>query len=134
MINKKKDDYENNLLNDEDENGMKLNNEKDNYMTEKKSWKYLNTTVKKRYNPELDPFRYNPNYNAIFKNIPCARITKPLKATDRNFLKKPIENPFLTEIGSKTKTQYVGRNKNSNCSRNLNKSRKAKNKKIMGFL
>ena len=116
----KKDDFENNLLNDEEENDIKVNNEKDNYMTEKKSWKYLNTAVKKRYNPHLDPFRYNPNYNAIYKNIPCARISRPLKATNRDFLKKDIENPFLTEIGNKTMTQYIGRNKKSNYSRNLN--------------
>ncbi len=116
----KKDDFENNLLHDEEENDIKLNSEKDNNLTERKTWKSLNTTVKKRYNPQLDPFRYNPNYNAIFKNIPCARISKPLKATDKNFLKKPVENAFLTEIGSKTMTQYIGRNKKSNYSRNLN--------------
>lgn len=40
--------------------------------------KSLNTP-KKFYEPEPDPFRYNPNYNSIFKNIPCAKIFEPSK-------------------------------------------------------
>jgi hypothetical protein len=30
-------------------------------------------------NINLDPFKYNPNYNSIYKNIPCVKIYSPSK-------------------------------------------------------
>jgi hypothetical protein len=30
-------------------------------------------------NINLDPFKYNPNYNSIYKNIPCVKISSPSK-------------------------------------------------------
>ena len=101
----KKEESNTNLFNEED-NELK-NNEKDNNLIKKDLWKSPNWKTKKiKYNPELDPFRYNPNYNSIFKNTPCVRITKPFNETSpiykyRNNLNKQIESPFLTEIGDK---------------------------------
>ena len=69
----------------------------------------LNTlySQKKVYKPNLDPFKYNPNYNSIFKNIPSVKIVDPTKQIS-NFekykknarnLKNSVGNkPFLTEI------------------------------------
>ncbi len=36
------------------------------------------STYNKLYEPQPDPFRYNPNYNSIYKNVPCCKIA-PLK-------------------------------------------------------
>ena len=103
-INPKKDDFKNSLLNDTDDTFTKQNNEKENFFTQKIITKPLETSIKKRYNPQLDPFRYNPNYKSIFKNTPCVRITQPFRETNKDMIRKPIESPFLTEIGSKTMT------------------------------
>ena len=109
-IQNKSEENKFNLLNDEEDIDIK-NNEKDNSPIKKETWKIPIIKSKKRYNPELDPFRYNPNYNSIFKNTPSVRITRPLNETvpinkykfkikNRNKLIKPEgESPFLTEVG-----------------------------------
>ena len=109
-IQNKSEENKFNLLNDEEDIDIK-NNEKDNSPIKKETWKIPIIKSKKRYNPELDPFRYNPNYNSIFKNTPSVRITRPLNETvpinkykfkikNRNKLIKPeSESPFLTEVG-----------------------------------
>ena len=109
-IQNKSEENKFNLLNDEEDIDIK-NNEKDNSPIKKETWKIPIIKSKKRYNPELDPFRYNPNYNSIFKNTPSVRITRPLNETvpinkykfkikNRNKLIKPAgESPFLTEVG-----------------------------------
>jgi len=134
-INPKKDEFKNSLLNDTDDTLTKQNNEKENCFTQKIITKPPVTSIKKRYNPQLDPFRYNPNYKSIFKNTPCVRIARPLKETDKDMVRKPIESPFLTEIGSKTMTTtnspYISRIKkldinSSKTSENLNYKKKLK--------
>ena len=66
-----------------------------------------NIFAKKKYKPNLDPFKYNPNYNSIFKNTPCVKITDPKKRIssldknkkiDRNLINIEGKQPFLTEI------------------------------------
>ena len=42
---------------------------------------------KKRIQPTLDPFKYNPNYNSIYKNIPSFRIIDPKKSLDNIYSK-----------------------------------------------
>ena len=117
-IQNKNEETKYNLLNDEEELDIK-NNEKDNNSLKKETWKIPLIKTKRRYNPQLDPFRYNPNYNSIFKNTPCVRIKKPLNETLsvnkykinlKNISKltkrqggqrgrEQWESPFLTEIG-----------------------------------
>lgn len=103
-INPKKDEFKNSLLNDANNALTKQINAKENLFTQKTISKPVVTSIKKRYNPQLDPFRYNPNYKSIFKNTPSVRIARPLKETNKDMIRKPIESPFLTEIGSKTMT------------------------------
>jgi hypothetical protein len=109
-LDNKKEESKTNLFKEEDNEFKTNEREKDNFLTKKESWKFMNLKSKKiRFNPELDPFRYNPNYNSIFKNTPCVRITKPFNETSpsykyknrNNNIKKQIESPFLTEIGDK---------------------------------
>ena len=104
-INNKKEESKANLFTEDEENEPKIN-ERDN--TKKETWKIPIIKTKRKYNPELDPFRYNPNYNSIFKNTPCVRIKRPFNETIpvnkykiKNNIKKQIESPFLTEIGDK---------------------------------
>ena len=117
-INNKKEESKANLFTEDEENEPKAN-EKDN--TKKETWKIPIIKTKRKYNPELDPFRYNPNYNSIFKNTPCVRIKRPFNETipvnkykmNNNF-KKQIESPFLTEIGDKAMfSSLSNRNKKS---------------------
>ena len=135
-INPKKDDFKNSLLNDTDDTFTKQNNEKEkeNFFIQK-IIKPPVTAIKKRYNPQLDPFRYNPNYKSIFKNTPCVRITQPFRETNKDMIRKPIESPFLTEIGSKTMTTtnspYINKIKkidinSSKTSENLSHKKKLK--------
>ena len=109
-IENKREEANYNILNDNPENDIK-NNEKDENL-KKDTWKIPIIQTKRRYNPDLDPFRYNPNYNSIYKNIPSVRITLPMNETfslkkyEKKIKnnKKPknfIQSPFLTEIGDK---------------------------------
>ena len=112
-IDNKKEESKTNLFNEEEDELRKKEKEKEkeNTFIKKEPLNILNLKTKKiKYNPQLDPFRYNPNYNSIFKNTPCVRITKPINETARSYkyknkknmnLKKQIESPFLTEIGDK---------------------------------
>ena len=109
-IQNKNEETKFNLLNDEEDIDIK-NNEKVTSPIKKEAWKIPIIKTKKRYNPELDPFRYNPNYNSIFKNTPSVRFTRPLNETvpinkykikikNRNkLIKSEGESPFLTEVG-----------------------------------
>ncbi len=101
-INNKKEESKTNLFTEDEENEPKTN-ERDN--SKKEAWKIPIIRTKRKYNPELDPFRYNPNYNSIYKNTPCVRIKRPFNETIplnkykmKNNIKKQIESPFLTEI------------------------------------
>ena len=108
-------DTSHNLLNDEEEKIFKIKNDTEEDNTKKESIKIPIIKNKRRYNPELDPFRYNPNYNAIYKNIPSVKIKKPFSETihikkfkfkNKNKYKNKEnsdierDSPFLTEIGN----------------------------------
>ena len=45
---------------------------------------YKSNIKKKKLNPVLDPFKYNPNYNSIYKNIPSVKIVDPRKNLSTN--------------------------------------------------
>ena len=99
-----------NLLNDDNDDN-KINKEKEETITKKEKFKIPIIKSKRRYNPELDPFRYSPNYNSIYKNIPSVRMAKSFNETihinkkiyirkNRDFIslktKEMSESPFLT--------------------------------------
>ena len=105
-IENKKDEPKNTLFDADEENGTKTYNSQ-----EKRSiWRFpIRNIKKKRFNPQLDPFRYNPNYNSIFKNTPSVRIMKPVHETlnslekekdkEKNKVNLKKQSAFLTEIG-----------------------------------
>ena len=111
-------DTSDNLLNDEEEKIIKIKNDSEENIPKKEPIKIPTIKNKRRYNPELDPFRYSPNYNSIYKNIPSVKIKKPFNETihmknlklrlknknkykNHNIENSEIEreSPFLTEIG-----------------------------------
>ena len=112
-------DTSNNLLNDEEEKMIKIKPDSEENI-KKEPIKIPIIKNKRRYNPQLDPFRYSPNYNSIYKNIPSVKIKKPFNETihmrnfklrlkNRNKFKNENieendeierESPFLTEIGA----------------------------------
>ena len=129
-------DSSNNLLNDSEDKILKIKNDEEN-LPKKEPIKIPIIKHKRRYNPELDPFRYSPNYNSIYKNIPSVKIKKPYNETiyRRNFklknknkykkreeneeIEKERESPFLTEIGVKNissiknlKNYYINKSDN----------------------
>ena len=79
LYKKMKEEDENNIFDD-------LNNEKENEKSETKNIDNHHEFLKKlaeikrvKITQNLDPFKYHPNYNSIYKNIPSVRITKPTK-------------------------------------------------------
>lgn len=122
---------------------------------EEKRQTYRSDIKKKKINPVLDPFKYNPNYNSIYKNIPNVRIVAPRKNlstnNDRyktkynnndkknkgiiNNLKldktskisfKKIENNKIPLIKKKTLNSFLNNSKDSS---NLNNSSNSNNSK-----
>ena len=74
----------------------------------------------------LDPYKYNPNYTSIYKNIPSVKFRKPKKKS-LNIYNKKIHNRenkvFLTDIFAKTQNNYkekIINNLKLNTSSNLN--------------
>ncbi len=51
---------------------------------EEKKQTYKPDFKKKKINSVLDPFKYNPNYNSIYKNIPSVKIVDPRKNLSTN--------------------------------------------------
>ena len=83
------------------------------------------SSFNKLYEPAPDPFRYNPNYNSIFKNVPSCRIAPPrvhlLKNIKKNKNKynlipkkkkrnKKINKTFDELIAEKSKSSEKSRN------------------------
>ena len=78
---KMKEEDENNIFDDVDE---EKENEKSEMKTEENSqeyWKKIVELKKNKVTYNLDPFKYHPNYNAIYKNIPSVKITEPMVKT-----------------------------------------------------
>ena len=82
-------------INDEKEQYHSNKNEK----IKKEFWRN-NVEKKKKLRPALDPFKYNPNYNSIYKNIPSFKIIDPKKV--------------LYNLDVKSKTKKKGKNKDIN--------------------
>jgi len=51
---------------------------------EEKKQPHRSDIKKKKSNPVLDPFKYNPNYNSIYKNIPSVKMIDPRKNLSTN--------------------------------------------------
>ena len=65
------------------------------------------SSFNKLYEPKPDPFRYNPNYNSIFKNVPCCRIVPPRVQLIKNINKnKRIKKLNLNNKIKSVKTSY----------------------------
>ena len=70
---------------------------------QKDMWKTSSTDLKtKIVKPELDPFKYNPNYTSIYKNVPSFKIIDP---------KKILQNLIL-KIKAETKKAVMKKTKN----------------------
>ena len=69
----------------------------------------------KLYEPEPDPFRYHPNYNSIYKNVPCCRIA-PLKV-------QLIKNKKLNRKIKKYKYSDNNSKENNSIDKNNNKNK-----------
>lgn len=82
-------------------------------------------TKHKKYDPALNPFRYNPNYNSIYKNIPSVHMRKPLKFSIKK--NKNKKNAFLTGIENNSLNYlYNHRNKKLKSLDYVNKGRQFK--------
>ena len=88
------------------------------------------SSFNKLFEPEPDPFRYNPNYNSIFKNVPCCRIVPPrvqlIKNINKNkrIKKLNLKNKIksLNTSNNKTFDDLLIENKNKEKTRNINKN------------
>ena len=82
--------------------------------------------IKLKHSRELDPFKYNPNYNSIYKSIPTFKIISPNKKVIKKNAKSEL---FLTGIIAKNRIQNLKNlkiniiNENS-FNNNRNKSKK----------
>ena len=75
---KKMKDDENNIfddVNNEESEKSDIKPEESN----QELFKKLVELKRNKITQSLDPFKYHPNYNSIYRNIPSVRITKPIK-------------------------------------------------------
>lgn len=120
-IENKKDDNEKNLFDQESKT-----DEKENYEQSKNVWRTSNPFLK-RHKIESDPFRYNPNYNSIYKNIPSVKMGKPIFDTafntiNANSIHTSKHDAFLTEINlSKNKKKSFKENSPTTTETNISK-------------
>jgi hypothetical protein len=68
----------------------------------------------KLYEPQPDPFRYHPNYNSIFKNVPCCRIAplkvqivKPKNKSKPNNNNKKTKKTHFSQTVKKGKNRFI---------------------------
>lgn len=86
------------------------------------------SSFNKLYEPKPDPFRYNPNYNSIFKYVPCCRIVPPrvqlIKNINKNkrIKKLNLNNKIKSVKPSNNKTfdNLLIENKSNERTRNTN--------------
>ena len=79
------------------------------------AWSRSIRTNTKLYEPRPDPFRYNPNFDSISKNIPCC-IISPIRNKDKNNLKtrnKKIQLINTPKENHKTQNNSVIKNNNN---------------------
>lgn len=139
-INIKKDEHEKNLLEDDENDDFDQEKIELSRIIKKEqpTWRESTISPKKRYKPNLDPFKYNPNYNSIYKNIPSVKFIKTKESSFFPSFTPKIHTstkPFLTEVDNKISpkkknkkglTQYKAEKSDS--------SPKANNKKNLPLL
>ena len=76
----------------------------------------------------LDPFKYNPNYDAIFKKVPYVKIIEP-KETEKKEFKNNKQKKILTTVPTSIDNTHENENSKSNNSINDNNKEK-ENKEI----
>ena len=82
---------------------------------EEKKQTYKTDFKKKKFNFVLNPFKYNPNYNSIYKNIPSVKIIDPRKNLSTNNSRFKSRNNFYNnENDNKTIITNTNLDKNSN--------------------
>jgi len=106
LYKKLKEDEENNIF--DDTNGENEKGEPKLEETKEDFWKKIVEMKKNKIEYNLDPFKYHPNYNSIYKNIPSVKITEPTKtklkekSKDKNnykkMEKKKMNKLLITEI------------------------------------
>lgn len=122
----------------------------------KELWKTSSTDLKnKRHKPVLDPFKYNPNYTSIYKNIPSVKIIDPKKSfakfniknkgrnkensydkdkkpfvTDTNIFKNKNNNILTPKLGKTQSSIKKKEAKTLDVSNNSNNSQKSKDTKL----
>lgn len=75
---------------------------------------------KRKYKPNLDPFKYNPNYNSIYKNIPTVKIIDPKKSLSIIDSKSKEKNRKKSKEKSQEKTNPLITEANILLSKNSN--------------
>ena len=63
----------------------------------------------KLYEPVPDPFRYNPNYNSIFRNVPCCRIAPPRTELIKNKHRKRKIKSYNLKNNNSTKKSNINK-------------------------
>jgi len=130
LYKKLKEDEENNIF--DDTNGENEKVEPKLEETKEDFWKKIVEMKKNKIEYNLDPFKYHPNYNSIYKNIPSVKITEPTKtklkekSKDKNnykkMEKKKMNKLLITEINhtfNEEKKQSKDRNNKSFVNINL---------------
>lgn len=130
LYKKLKEDEENNIF--DDTNGENEKGESKLEETKEDFWKKIVEMKKNKIEYNLDPFKYHPNYNSIYKNIPSVKITEPTKtklkekSKDKNnykkMEKKKMNKLLITEINhtfNEEKKQSKDRNNKSFVNINL---------------
>ena len=116
-----------------DNNNEEKENDKKENLKEDSSLEFLKQmfeTKRKKIGQNLDPFKYHPNYNSIYKNIPSVRMKEPKKTNiiEKNKGKKLINSKeniranklLLTEVN--TISNILGKNKQKGEQNNINKT------------
>jgi hypothetical protein len=84
--------------------------------TKQEIWRINALEYKRRkFKPNLDPFKYNPNYNSIYKNIPSVKIIDPKRSLSIFDAKLKHKNRKKSKSKEKSKN-----NENNNSKRKDN--------------
>ena len=125
-------------------NDEKEQDQSKNEKIKKEFWKNNAVERKKKMRPALDPFKYNPNYNSIYKNVPTFKIIDPKKVLDNLDAKSKTKRKLKNKDNNKSneekslikETNIILNKKNSNTlfqSMELNKT-PLKNNKILNTI
>lgn len=82
----------------------------------------VNDFKKRKLRPSLDPFKYHPNYKAIYRNIPSVRIINPKKAKKHFKTLNDTQKNSKDKISPDTKEGKV-QNTSKTDDKNISKSK-----------